>query len=347
MGQFGEQLAQQMATGGIGTILGMALGGYNDERQRRQQQELQNMQIAGNKEMMNYSMMKQFEMWQKTNYAAQIAELKKAGMSPGLLYGKGGPGGITGSPGGGVSGASAPVGGGEVPQMMGMALQLELLKAQKENIEADTANKKGDAANKPLVGQNLQASTGQMLANTGNIQADTELKKIQTNIAKIDEWIKGKTAEDQVEIAMWQSEKILNEVAILARQNILDAATMNDKIDTIKAELAAKALMPELIKAQTKTEQGKPALQQQEIKESQQRVEQMIRQGIQKWRELEIAGQNANTQQAAQVHNEWVNDMQSSTRLPIDLVEKAAQAIIFKNLLSPDTKTPIRGFHNR
>ena len=34
-------------------------------------------------------------MWKDTNYAAQVEEMKKAGLSVGLMYGKGGAGGAT------------------------------------------------------------------------------------------------------------------------------------------------------------------------------------------------------------------------------------------------------------
>jgi len=39
----------------------------------------------------------QMKMWEDTNYPAQIAQLKKAGLNPSLIYAKGGVGGSTGS----------------------------------------------------------------------------------------------------------------------------------------------------------------------------------------------------------------------------------------------------------
>ena len=77
------------------------------------------------------------DIWEKTNYKAQMGQLEKAGLNPGLIYGMGGAGGTLG-------GASGSVNSG-TNQIQGMgiqgAMQLALMKAQKENIEADTANK--------------------------------------------------------------------------------------------------------------------------------------------------------------------------------------------------------------
>jgi len=146
MGQFIEQLGMQAGSQAMGGIMGMLLGGYNDERQLRQQEELNRMQIRGNKEMMDYSMAKQLQMWKDTNYNAQLAEMKKAGLSPGLMYGMKGGGGITvGSPSGGVGPANAPVGGREVQDIMQMAMQTQMMKAQIENMKADTEKKRVEA----------------------------------------------------------------------------------------------------------------------------------------------------------------------------------------------------------
>lgn len=357
---FIETLGQQIGGSAVGAGMGLLLQGVNDRRQLKQQQKLQDMQITGQQQMTDYNMKKQFEMWKSTNYGAQMEELKKANLNPALIYGMGGGGGMTaGSASGNVTAGTAPTGGREVQDMMGMGLQLQLLKAQKENIEADTKNKLGDAANKPIIGKNIETSTASLAQGIENQKAAEELTKIQTNIAKIDEWIKDRSKEEATEIIMWQAEKILNEVDNLARENIVDKATMYDRIKLIKTELATKALTnelikattkteklkPELLKAQTKTEEGKPAIQDQEIKLMQQQVESLVRQGIQKWEELRIGAQNANTNTDRQKQEEWVNDVSASTRLPMDIIEKIAQGIIFKNIISPDkTHTPIKGF---
>ena len=57
---------------------------------------------------MDYSYGKQMDMWNATNYPAQVEQLNKAGLNPALEYGmKGGGGVTTGSPTTGVQGGAA------------------------------------------------------------------------------------------------------------------------------------------------------------------------------------------------------------------------------------------------
>lgn len=170
----------------IGTAIGLGLEKHNDKRQLAQQEKLQNLQMKGNKEMTDYNMMKQLEMWKNTSYPAQMAMMKQAGLNPALMYGMSGGGGqSTGSANGNVSGASAPSGGQEIQTQMGLQLQgmqLSLLNAQKENIEADTQNKEAQAT-----------KTGGV--DTENVKADTAVKIASEVIAQYT----GKEAKDQYE----------------------------------------------------------------------------------------------------------------------------------------------------
>lgn len=65
----------------VGQGLGLLFGGLNDRRQYNQQKKLQNLQIAGNKEMLDYSKMKDLEMWNNTNLEAQVGHANAAGGS--------------------------------------------------------------------------------------------------------------------------------------------------------------------------------------------------------------------------------------------------------------------------
>jgi len=152
--------AQQGLQGAIGAGMGLLLQKSNDKRQIRQQQKLQDMEIAGQKQMADYNQQKQMEMWENTGYGAQKEQMKKAGLNPGLMYGMGGGGGQTVdiAP-GNVSGGHASGNSGEAMGMGMMAAQMGLLRAQKENIEADTANKTSDTANKDATLPNIQQGT--------------------------------------------------------------------------------------------------------------------------------------------------------------------------------------------
>lgn len=214
MGKALTDFGLQVAQSGIGAGMGLLLGGINDRRQLQQQQDLQNLQIKGSKELTDYQYQKQLEMWKATNFSAQKEQLKMAGLNPGLIYGMGGAGGTTtGSGGAGVSGANAPVGGREVQDAMGMGMQLQLLKAQKDNIEADTANKK--AQEKDLIasaeGRGLEnAFTAWMQGTTpegedvgGDMQKSTRGQKEVTDVERT-------KAETQFKLDENDRQKLMN-----------------------------------------------------------------------------------------------------------------------------------------
>lgn len=158
MGKFWDSavggFASQAAQGAIGAGLGLIMQKSNDKRQIRQQRELQGIEIAGQKQMLDYNQQKSLEMWEKTGYGAQKDQMKAAGLNPGLMYGMGGGGGQTaGITPGNVSGGNASGNSGEAMGMAMMATQMGLLKAQKENIEADTREKEAGAYDKQNSGE--------------------------------------------------------------------------------------------------------------------------------------------------------------------------------------------------
>ena len=122
----------------IGAGLGLALQGHNDRRQVRQEGRLLEQQLGFDFRKMDYQNKLQKDLWDQTNFGAQMKHLKEAGLNPGLIYGMGGAGGATaGAPGAGVAGGKSPQGGNE---LMGMGLQnaqLELMKAQTEKTKAE------------------------------------------------------------------------------------------------------------------------------------------------------------------------------------------------------------------
>lgn len=231
----GTKIAGEAAGAAVGAGMGLLLGGINDARQRRQQQKLQDMQITGQKEMMDYSQEKQLDMWNKTNYGAQMKHMKDAGLNPGLMYGMGGGGGsTTGSAAGSVAGATAAAGGGEI----GMGMQLALMQAQKENIEADTANKKAGAENTGVV-----TETGKVdLATKQETQAATISKaKTEAETAIEEMWLKTNertisdhTIKQRIELT---AQELIGQIA---KNNNTDADTKKKQAEAIIAEFDAK-----------------------------------------------------------------------------------------------------------
>lgn len=332
MGQFIKTLGDTVAGGLPGAILGIGLAGFNDRRQLNQQADLNELQIGANKRMLDYAQQKQYEMWLKTNYSAQVAEMKKAGINPALLYGMSGGGGTTtGNASGNITGGTAPTGGGEIQGMMGMGMQLQLLKAQKENIEADTEVKRTEAEFKGGVATR-EAETRILDLTQGieNKRAQKILTEVQTRLSELDENLRTRTLEDQVRAVGWQAEKVMQEMEQARFETNIAEDTWRMKVDQVQATLIETWLRNALLKSQT-------AKTNVEIKQIANKI-------VQDWRALEISGQTANTQEQKARHDKWVNDVQASTNLPVDVIEKALQALILKQIMQRPEHTPIRGF---
>lgn len=109
-------------------------------QQHKRQKELMGIQHGNQQELNKQGHQLQMDMWNKTNYEAQLKHMKKAGLNPALMYGMGGGGGTTAGSQGGGSAA-----GGNAVQMHPIDIaNLALVKAQRDNIEADTKNKEAD-----------------------------------------------------------------------------------------------------------------------------------------------------------------------------------------------------------
>lgn len=247
IGTFGQGVAGEAAGG----ILGMILGGYNDRRQLDQQKQLQKMQEQGNKRMMDYSQQKQFEMWLKTNYPAQMQQLEKAGLNPGLIYGmSGGGGATTGSAQGNVTGASAQQNPGEIQAMAGMGIQsaltgaqIKLMEAQAKNLDADTTKKGGvDTTKIQTEIEKLAAETTNEKAKLGLINIDKIIKSIEANVA-------GQTQEATIDIIKTNQLKALEELERMQRENLIGKSTQWAVIDTIRAHAIGAVLDNELKRA--------------------------------------------------------------------------------------------------
>jgi len=244
------QKAGDTVSSATNTGLGLIVGGINDRRQIKQQGKLQEMQIKGMKEMADYNYGKQLQMWQDTGYEAQKAQMKAAGLNPGLMYGMSGGGGQTvgtGS-GGGPTGGTAPVGGGEAMGMIGMGLQMELLRAQKDVMESQAQKNRADAA--------LTAG-----AQTGNVKEDTENKILQgvilqytgkeakdtyERITSPNRSIQAKTYEDELGARqgvagtiyeMWLEGKLYDKADAELKQIILQNAKSEEERKKLEAEI--------------------------------------------------------------------------------------------------------------
>lgn len=279
----------------VGAGMGLLLGNKNDERQYEQQEKLQGLQIKGQKEMTDYNMSKQLQMWKDTSYRAQKEQMKIAGINPALMYGMGGGGGQSvGSANGNVTGGQAPSGGGEVQAMTGMgiqtAAQLALITAQKENIEANTVKTKTEAAK---IGGVDTALAGTQIAslkqNIKNMEANEALTRVTTALETVKKDIAEDTEAYQKGIIQEQWNRISKEVDIIRRQDDIGAATKVDAIKRIKADAVNAVLEGALIKAQTKKMGTSANVDVKQIQVMTQQISASIAQQLQGWESINVS----------------------------------------------------------
>lgn len=162
-------------------IAGNAL---NADLQYKQTKQLMGIQYQRQQNLNRQGANLQYDMWQKTNYPAQMEMLRKAGLNPSLMYAKGGVGGTTGSQTGGsaTSGQApqrVPMNIGNILEFKNMQAQNELLKAQKLNIDADTALKSKGIPK-------TEAETTGALAGADKAAADAELARANAQGKRIE-----------------------------------------------------------------------------------------------------------------------------------------------------------------
>lgn len=258
-------IVEGAAGGIIGTGMGLLLENHNDRRQLEQQRKLGEQEMGMNKEMAEFNRLQQMKLWEDTNYKAQMAQLKKAGLNPALIYGMSGGGGATtaAAEAQGVSGGNAPMGGGEAMGMgmgvMGTAVQTALVQAQKDLIEAQAKTEGEKPAN--------------IAAGTANTKADTLLKGIEARIKEVEAEIVGRTKEDAIDIITSEASSAITDAKRVQRQNQIEQATMQITLDRIKAEYigvllsnANTAQDTKLKGAQTATEGERPYMVREEAR---------------------------------------------------------------------------------
>lgn len=190
---------------GLGKAAGSAFGLYQsnyanqkeDWNAKRQQQRQMELNQQGHD--------LQMDMWNKTNYGAQIGHMKEAGLNPALMYGMGGGGGATtGSQGGGSAAkgmAQKQMGieGLMAASQIGLNDSLgvkakeegELAKAKGDEIRGETPESKARIGKLNGEIENLKKQGKYIEASELNKIQDTELKKFEAEIKRIDaNWLK-------------------------------------------------------------------------------------------------------------------------------------------------------------
>jgi len=244
-----EQTGAGAAAEGIGGAIGSLFNIIGQNQQYKQAQRLQGLQIQGQQQMMDYGYQKQMDMWNATNYPAQMQQLEKAGLNPSLMYAKGGPGGVTGTPAANVQGQQAQGGQQMMGQAMGIMSQNALIESQRKNIDADTALKTSQIPVQGATVPKLNAETQSILQGIKNQKAQEFLTNAQSWSQQFDNMIKGKTQDDILRTITAQMDNWEEQAKQMNLKTTQEQATLYTKIDTIKQQLIGTILDNELTKA--------------------------------------------------------------------------------------------------
>lgn len=309
---FGSDLVSQVggAIGGAlgtltGGLAGMAFQGEQNRNQISQQQKLTDMQLQANEKLSSYNFQQQMQMWENTNYPAQVQQLEKAGLNPGLLYHSAGGQPTMGSPSGGIGMGIAPSGNAVAQGMANGAASIEaaadvrLKNAQAASIEAQT----------PQQADLMKAQIDSITQGINNAKATEALTDAQAQTQRLQNSIQGETLDDQIATIRATAGSIEAEMQRAVRQNNLDAATYADKAKTIQGIMIATFLQNNLTKAQTAATQANTKLAQANTMLSYEQIQQIIQDVQIKWKQLDINKQNANTQEAQMKIQQFVNDV--------------------------------------
>lgn len=200
-----------MGIGMLGGIGNMALG-----------KKTMDMQLQNQKELNEHQQQMQLDMWDKTNYKAQVDQMKKAGLNVGLMYEGGGTGGSTQS----SVGGSAQ--GMEAPDIMGMMLQAQKLKSEIKVNEA-SANKLNAEATKTggVDTEKGYKEIENLSQGIQNQKAQEKLTDLETSLKGVEYDVKNATINDSIGIVRNELNKGLREIYILEQQGIINNAEAN------------------------------------------------------------------------------------------------------------------------
>lgn len=223
--QLGQQAVGGAVAGGMGMGFSRLASRYDRRMAKKMQDQTMGIQMAGEREMMNFQQDKELEMLGKSP-TATVEGLKAAGLNPALMYGIGGGGGVTTGHGGspGVSTGTPPKDTASAGvQAMGMGIQTGLQAAQIALLKAQT--QKTAVETQKLGG----VDTEQVKAQTGLTNVETEIKQVQASVAR-------QTINEQMTAMIQQVQKNGEEIHAMQMNNEITEEQMQDRINILHTQ---------------------------------------------------------------------------------------------------------------
>jgi hypothetical protein len=199
-------MAGEVAAAGIGagvSMIGMGVQNQWHKRQNKWNRKAQRKQYDYQRALNEQGHDLQYEMWQKTNYPAQLEMMRKAGLNPALMYGQAGATGTTGSQGGGSAS------GGHGAGLPGVDMSAMLMGAQMRDILASAKGKEIDN----------DIKEGKDLAGRGQMELEAmSLDNIAKRLDNTQKDVNIRAGEMGIKLQAKQIEKIELESAKLAKE---------------------------------------------------------------------------------------------------------------------------------
>lgn len=267
IGMIGQGLG---AVGQAAAMLGIGQR-KQDKRQLNQQQKLTNQQIAAQKELGEHQKEQQLDIWNKTNYEAQVKHLEAAGLNPGLLYGHSGGGGATTGAGmaTAVTGGQATDPSAAIQAQNGMAMTIANMRliesqARKNNAEADK-----------IAGVDTEKTSTEIKSLTQGIENQKQqemLTKVQTRLTELQGDLTSGSMEDVLDRLHWEANKTMSEASTALTEAYVSNAIREEKINIIKQEAIYGVLKNVLTKAQTEKTHSDIKVNDQQIKNMSEKI---------------------------------------------------------------------------
>lgn len=229
-------------------IAGAAAGAAKELTWKKRARKQLGMQMDYEKEMTKFQRDQQMKLWEDTNYKAQMEQMRKAGLNPGLMYEGGGQGGQT-TPAGGAS-ADVPENDGMGLQMGAQsAMQAAAMKAQIDLTKAQTEKTRIEAEN---IGEGgVQRESIRSTTNKNNVE--TAIREIERKYTEMQQAWKTTEMEGKAGISQIQARTLLNtqddeiaRIKELAKQADKSTAIMEAEkvIKEFEAQLAKDGIPP-------------------------------------------------------------------------------------------------------
>lgn len=334
-------------------MFGGMLQGGNDSRQLEQQEALLKQQQNFDFEKMQRQYDIALRYWDATNYKAQVAQMKKAGLNPALMYSGTGQGGSTLSANGNTSSAHAPAGGREYMDIAALMQQQRMTEAQIKLAESQ-ANK-NDAEATSIGGVQTDLAKANILQTAQNIQesqARTKAIEIANQIQSIELKIKGDTQEEVIRKIGLEMQQAAQEFDRMVRENSIGDATRQTLIDSAKAnlvEIGTRIELNRVAKGRTEAEINKISAEVGKI------AVDIMNETMVANATSNAAYRNAETNEMnweelhknVKVHegflrlDETLKDLPESSKVAVDAIKGIIQAVMLKGAAGGATRNPI------